>query len=153
MAAHRCRRPPRVGGARRAPCVCRCFAVLHGSSLTQITRARVDAFVQRSAQLAGSALAEIIAEDFSDALAPGAYRAIKERRLSTPDDAAGMGVGDHDLTPFFAPSLFCVGISHRDPAEHASTLLLQQFARGAESGRTLSVPLVEALRASMGLGE
>jgi len=29
-------------------------------------------------------------------------------------------------------------------------LLLQQLARGAEPGRTLAVPLVEALRASSG---
>lgn len=154
------------------------FAVLHGSPLTQITRARVDAFVQRAAQLAGAAPAEVIAEDLSeaagyealkkflkaggkcdglyavsDALALGAYRAIKERGLSIPDDVAVIGIGDYDIAPFFDPPLSCVGVSHRELAEQASTLLLQQLARGAELGRTVSVPLVEALRASTGHGE
>ena len=86
--------------------------------------------------------------DFPDALAPGADRAIKERGLSIPNDAAGIGVGDHDLAP-----LFWVGVSQRELAEQASTLLRQQLARGAELGRTRSMPLVEALRASTELGE
>ena len=96
-----------------------CLAVLHGSPLTQSTRARVDAFMQRSAQLTGNAPAEIIAENLSemasyealrtflkkggkcdglyavsDALALGAYRAIKERGLTIPGDVAVIGVGD-----------------------------------------------------------
>jgi LacI family transcriptional regulator len=61
-----------------------------------------------------------------------------------------IGVGDYDIAPFFDPPLSCVGASHRELAEQASTLLLQQLARGSESGRTVSVPLVEALRASTG---
>jgi LacI family transcriptional regulator len=154
---------------------CRRLAVLHGSPLTQITSARVDAFIRRSAQLAGGAPAEIIAEDLSetagyealraflksggkcdglyavsDALALGAYRAIKERGLSIPDDVAVIGVGDYDIAPFFDPPLSCVGVSHRELAEQASALLLQQLARGAELGRTVLVPLVETLRASSG---
>lgn len=151
------------------------LAVLHGSPLTQSTRARVDAFMQRSAQLTGNAPAEIIAENLSemasyeallmflkqggkcdglyavsDALALGAYRAIKERGLTIPGDVAVIGVGDYDIAPFFDPPLSCVGVSHRELAEQASALLLQQLARGAESGQTVSVPLVETLRASSG---
>jgi LacI family transcriptional regulator len=151
------------------------LAVLHGSPLTQITSARVDAFMRRSAQLAGSAPAEVIAESLSetagyeallaflkaggkcdglyavsDALALGAYRAIKERGLSIPGDVAVIGVGDYDIAPFFDPPLSCVGVSHQELAEQASTLLLQQLTRGAETGRTISVPLVETLRASSG---
>lgn len=151
------------------------LAVLHGSPLTQSTRARVDTFMQRSAQLTGSAPAEIVAENLSetagyealqaflerggkcdglyavsDALALGAYRAIKERGLTIPADMAVMGVGDYDIAPFFDPPLSCVGVSHRELAEQASALLLQQLARGAEPGRTVAVPLVEALRASSG---
>ncbi len=151
------------------------LAVLHGSPLTQITRARVDTFMRRSAQLAGSAPAEVIAESLSetagyeallaflkaggkcdglyavsDALALGAYRAIKERGLSIPGDVAVIGVGDYDIAPFFDPPLSCVGVSHQELAEQASALLLQQLTRGAETGRTISVPLVETLRASSG---
>jgi len=151
------------------------LAVLHGSPLTQSTRARVDTFMQRSTQLTGSAPAEIVAENLSetagyealqaflerggkcdglyavsDALALGAYRAIKERGLTIPADMAVMGVGDYDISPFFDPPLSCVGVSHRELAEQASALLLQQLARGAEPGRTVAVPLVEALRASSG---
>ncbi len=151
------------------------LAVLHGSPLTQSTRARVDTFMQRATQLTGSAPAEIVAENLSetasyealqaflerggkcdglyavsDALALGAYRAIKERGLTIPGDIAVMGVGDYDIAPFFDPPLSCVGVSHRELAEQASALLLQQLARGAEPGRTLAVPLVEALRASSG---
>ena len=131
--------------------------------------------MQRSAQLTGSAPAEIVAENLSetagyealqaflehggkcdglyavsDALALGAYRAIKERGLTIPGDMAVMGVGDYDIAPFFDPPLSCVGVSHRELAEQASALLLQQLARGAEPGRTVAVPLVEALRASSG---
>lgn len=151
------------------------LAVLHGSPLTQSTRARMDAFMQRSVQLTGSAPAEIIADNLSeragyealqaflrrggkcdglyalsDALALGAYRAIKECGRTIPGDLAVIGVGDYDIAPFFDPPLSCVGVSHRELAEQASALLLQQLARGAELGRTVAVRLVEALRASTG---
>ena len=95
----------------------------------------------------------MVPEAVSDALALGAYRAIKERGLTIPGDVAVIGVGDYDIAPFFDPPLSCVGVSHRELAEQASKLLLQQLARGSELGRTLSVPLVEALRASTGRGE
>jgi len=151
------------------------LAVLHGSPLTQITRARVDTFMQHAAQLTGNVPEEIVAANLSesasykaikkffkrggqcdglyavsDALALGAYRAIKECGLTIPRNIAVIGVGDYDIAPFFDPPLSCVGVSHRELAEQASALLLQQLARGAEPGRTLAVPLVEALRASSG---
>jgi len=149
--------------------------VLHGSPLTQITRARVDAFMQHAAQLTGNVPEEIVVANLpelasykaikkifkrggqfdglyavSDALALGAYRAIKECGLTIPGNTAVIGVGDYDIAPFFDPPLSCVGVSHRELAEQASTLLLQQLARGAGSGLTLVVPLVETLRASSG---
>jgi len=59
-------------------------------------------------------------------------------------------VGDYDIAPFFDPPLSCVGVSHQELAEQAATLLLQQLARGRDSGRTVEVPLLESLRASTG---
>ena len=73
-----------------------------------------------------------------------------QRFFTWPTPRAVMGVGDYDIAPFFDPPLSCVGVSHRELAEHASALLLQQLARGAEPGRTVAVPLVETLRASSG---
>ena len=154
---------------------CRRMGVLHGSPLTQTTRARVDGFMQRALHVSGIAPNEIVAGMLSelagyeamraflkgggkcdglyavsDALALGAYRAIKEKGLGIPGDVAVIGVGDYDIAPFFDPPLSCVGVSHQELAEQAATLLLQQLARGRESGRTVEVPLLESLRASTG---
>ncbi len=150
-------------------------AVLHGSPLTQTTRGRVDGFMQRVLRLGRQPALEIIADKLSetagyeamrtilrrgkkidclyavsDALALGAYRAIRERDLSIPDDIAVIGVGDYEISPFFDPPLSCVGVSHQELAEQASTLLLKQLARGATVGEPVVVPVVENLRASSG---
>lgn len=151
------------------------LAVLHGSPLTQTTRARVDGFLHRSAELIGRPVHEIKADKLSetagyeamrtflarrssldglyavsDALALGAYRALKEGGLRIPDDVAVIGVGDYEISPFFDPPLSCVGVSHRELAERASRLLLRQLERGAGPAQTVTVPLAETLRISSG---
>ena len=149
--------------------------VLHGQSLTQSTQARVDSFLKRSGELLGRPSREVVAAELSetggyeamreflktrvpfdglytvsDGLALGAYRAIKERGLTVPRDIAVIGVGDYEIAPFFDPPLTCVGVSHRELAEKASRLLLNQLEGGAPEPHTVAVPMVEALRASSG---
>jgi LacI family transcriptional regulator len=154
---------------------CRKMAVLHGKPLTQTTQVRVDRFIRRATELAGRAPLEIVANKLSelsgyeamrsllksttavdgiytvsDALALGAYRAIKERGLTIPGDIAVVGTGDYEIAPFFDPPLSSVGVSHQELARHASNLLLRQLGRGAKTGETIVVPVVSVIRASSG---
>jgi LacI family transcriptional regulator len=86
----------------------------------------------------------------SDALALGAYRALKEHGLKIPQDVAVVGVGDYEISPFFDPPLTSVGVSHQALAEEASRLLLQQLGSDSAARPTVTVPLAETLRASSG---
>lgn len=152
------------------------LAVLHGNPLTQTTQVRVDSFIQRAAELTGRPPAEIIAAELSelsgyatmrkflarrtpidglytvsDALALGAYRAIKETGLQMPRDLAVVGVGDYDIAPFFDPPLSSVGVSHQELARRASELLLRQLEPGGgKPGERVVIPVVDVLRASTG---
>lgn len=151
------------------------LAVLHGSPLTQITRARVDAFMQRSSVLTGHSVAEIVGARLSeegaydamrkflrrnrtidglyavsDGLALGAYRAVKDAGLRIPGDIAVIGVGDYAISPFFDPPLSCVGVSHEELAAQASRLLLAQLGGRSAPAESVTVPAIEALRASSG---
>jgi LacI family transcriptional regulator len=151
------------------------LAVLHGRPLTQTTQVRVDRFIRRATELSGRAPVEVVASKLSelsgyeamksllrrttavdalytvsDALALGAYRAIKERGLSIPRDIAVIGIGDYEIAPFFDPPLSSVGVSHQELARHASNLLLRQLGRGGKAGETMVVPVVNVTRASSG---
>jgi LacI family transcriptional regulator len=151
------------------------LAVLHGSPLTQTTRARVNGFMHRGAELLGRPAHEVMAGKLSetagydamraflkrgpeidglyavsDALALGAYRALKEHGLKIPQDVAVVGVGDYEISPFFDPPLTSVGVSHQALAEEASRLLLQQLGGDGAARPTVTVPLAETLRASSG---
>jgi LacI family transcriptional regulator len=151
------------------------LAVLHGRPLTQTTQVRVDRFIRRATELVGREPVEIVANKLSemsgyeamrkflknstavdglytvsDALALGAYRAIKERGLSIPRDIAVVGMGDYEIAPFFDPPLSSVGVSHKELARHASNLLLRQLGRDAKAGEKIVVPVVNMIRASSG---
>lgn len=153
------------------------LAVLRGSPLTQTTQVRADRFMRRAAELAGRSPAEIVAEGLSeaggygamreflrrkapvdgvyavsDALALGAYRAIKEQGASIPRDVAVIGTGDYEIAPFFDPPLSSVGVLHEEFARHAAALLLRQLGRGARPGETEVVPVRQCLRTSSGHG-
>jgi LacI family transcriptional regulator, galactose operon repressor len=153
------------------------LAVLHGEPLTQTTQVRVDRFMRRAVELTGRPAAEIVGpklsemsgyeamRDFlarrqpldglyavSDALALGAYRAIKERKLAIPRDVAVIGTGDYEIAPFFDPPLSSVGVSHAEFAQHACALLLRQLGRGAKPGERQVVPVRHVLRTSSGHG-
>lgn len=149
------------------------LAVLRSKLLTQTTRARADSFMQRGFQLTGHAAEEIIADKLSeeaaykavknylakggtanglyavsDALALGAYQAIKESDRAIPAELAVIGVGDYDIAPFFDPPLSCVGVSHQQLAGEATKLLLQQLGKGKNTSTLVKIPVVETLRAS-----
>lgn len=151
------------------------LAVLHGNPFTQIAQNRVDAFLRRSAELMGNPAEEIVASKLteeaayvavksyfakgrlcdglyavSDALAVGAYRAIKEHGLRIPKDIAVIGVGDYDIAHFCDPPLSSVGASHQQLAETASTILIQQILSGKTPQERTLVPPLETLRASTG---
>lgn len=150
------------------------IAVIHGSPLTQSTLNRVDSFLHRSAELLGRPAQEIIADQLteeagykamrrffktkgrcdglyaaSDALALGAFRALKEEGLRIPKDVAVIGVGDYEIAPYLEPALTCVGVSHQELAAMASALLFKQL-EGKPFPQTVTVPLQENLRASSG---
>jgi LacI family transcriptional regulator len=151
------------------------LAVLHGSPLTQSTERRVNGFMRRSLELIGKPAQEIVANKLSetagyeamaaylasgnrcdalycvsDALAVGAYRAIKEAGLSIPKDVAVMGVGDYQTASFMDPPLSCIGVAHTQMAELASRLLIHQLLGEASARETTHAPTVEALRGSTG---
>lgn len=153
------------------------LAVIRGKPLTQTTQVRVDRFMRRAAEIAGRSPAEVVASKLSepsayeamleflarkdpidglyavsDALALGAYRALKERGLAIPRDVAVIGTGDYEIAPFFDPPLSSVGVSHEEFARHAAALLLRQLGRGARPGETEVVPVRHVLRTSSGHG-
>ena len=148
------------------------LAVIHGSPLTQTTGNRVHSFMRRTLELTGRPAGEIMANKLSeeggyeamkrhlaagmrcdglyavsDALALGAYRAIKEHGKKIPRDIAVIGVGDYEIAPFFDPALSSVGVSHRELAEQASQLLFQQLT-GKSFAERISAPTLEVLRES-----
>lgn len=156
-----------VGSGRSNP------AVLHGTPLTQSTQNRVYSFMRRVSKLLHRPATEIIGTSLSetggydamrifleeggkcdaiyavsDALALGAYRAIKERGLSIPEDISVLGVGDYEIGPFFDPPLSSVGVSYPQIADEASHLLLERLQRGKPAPRQISLPLLEVLRSS-----
>lgn len=150
------------------------LAVLHGSPLTQTTRHRVAGFLDRARQ-AAAPVREIEAPQLSesaayqavtqflktggrcnglyavsDALALGAYRAIKEHGLNIPRDISVLGVGDYEIAPFFDPPLSAIGPSHKELAAQASRLLFQQLL-GTGPRASAFTPLRESLRESLHL--
>lgn len=153
------------------------LAVLHGSPLTQITQARVDSFLRDACAQLGQEPVEIVTDKLfeaggyqamkeflkeggridalytvSDALALGAYQAIKEYGLRIPEDVAVLGAGDYEIAPYFDPPLSSVGVSHRDLALRASELLFEQLTQvGVAPARAqIAMPVVETLRVSSG---
>ena len=168
-----------LSGGRRAAEILleggsRNLAVIHGSPFTQITRMRVESFVKHAEKLLGKRPVEIVADRLSeqaaydamtalidrgvsidglyavsDALALGAYSAIKEKGISIPRDMSVIGVGDYDISAFFDPPLSCVGVSHLKLAEQAASALLAQLDFHDEDSKLVQmVALTEVIRAS-----
>ncbi len=86
----------------------------------------------------------------NDALAIGAYHAIRESGRSIPGNIRVVGVGDHAASPHLAPPLTCVGSSEEQLHAEAAELLLELFT-GREAGTPHRVlPLQIVRRASTG---
>ena len=151
------------------------LAVMHGSPLTQTTRARVDSFMTTVTRLMGRSAIEIVASKLSetaayeamnqfldrkeridalfcvtDSMAIGAYHAIKRRKLRIPDDIAVIGVGDYEISPFFDPPLSVVSVSRKQLGSEASRLLLRQLGPNPNPPTTVEIPVEAMLRASTG---
>jgi LacI family transcriptional regulator len=151
------------------------IAVLYGTPLTQSTNNRVQSFLKRAAEASRAPAVEIIADSLSelggyeamrsflasgqkcnglyavsDALALGAYQAIKRHGLTVPRDISVLGVGDYEIDPFFDPPLSSVGASHLRMADETSRLLLSQMQKRNMAPMQISLPIHEVLRASTG---
>jgi LacI family transcriptional regulator len=151
------------------------LAVLRGSPLTQSTERRVNNFMRRAIELIGKPALEIVADKLaeaaayeamvkflvsgqrcdalfcvSDALAVGAYRAIKEARLRIPKDIAVIGIGDYQTASFMDPPLSCVGVSHTEMAGLASRQLIRRLLGNTAAPDNVHAPTLENLRASTG---
>lgn len=153
------------------------LAVLYGAPLTQSTQRRVNRFVRRGNELFGRSPTEIRAEGLSeasgyeamkrrllrdhkidalyatsDALALGAYRAIREAGLRIPKDISVIGIGDYQIAPFMEPSLSCIGVNHRELARQATRKLVQRLIGKPDDELAEYVPTLELLRESTGHG-
>jgi LacI family transcriptional regulator len=166
-------------GAAAAAALCRRkrrhLAVLHGTPLTQTTQNRANSFVRAAAETLGRPAREIVASQLSEAaayeatleflrrgeaidglyavtdgMALGAYHAIKERKLSVPDDIAVVGVGDYDISAFFAPPLSVVGVQRSELGREASRLLMRQLEEPGLPPLKVEIPVQAVLRASSG---
>lgn len=151
------------------------LAVLHGLPLTHMTRSRVESFMRNVADATGKMPAEIVADGLTvtsaheatarfldsrekvdalyavgDALALGAYHALKERGLGIPRNTWVVGVGDHEISPFFDPPLTVVGVERSLLGLEASRLLLRQFQQPGAAPAQVEIPVKTVLRASTG---
>ncbi|AWI09292.1 LacI family DNA-binding transcriptional regulator [Ereboglobus luteus] len=143
---------------------CRNLAVIHGKALTQATSQRVAAFkdAAKAGKLATPAVIEcdglqprdaVAALDaflggggrcdgvfaVTDSLAVGVYRAFQERGLSIPNDAAVVGVGDHEIEEFFNPSLSTLAGANDTMVAEAIPLLFNQLSGKTEHPQEILV--------------
>ena len=63
-------------------------------------------------------------------------------------DIAVVGIGDHEISPFFDPPLSSVGVSHSELAHAAARMLLRRIGQPKRGSVRLTVPVVERLRES-----
>ena len=149
------------------------LAVLQGAPLTQTTRHRVESFRRAVTRETGRPPVEIVADRLSeaaahaamlrhlkrggrldglyavtDALALGAYHAIKEKGLRIPEDVAVVGVGDYDSSAYFDPPLSVVGVQRSELGREAGRLLMRQLEEPGLPPLKVEIPVEAVLRAS-----
>lgn len=140
------------------------IAILCPALLTQTTGARVDAFCAAIQSLTGRQPLRVTSVDFSpaagaaalqgllapnpvvdgifvatDALAVGAYQAIKASGRSIPKDVSVVGIGDHEFSGLFDPPLTCVSPFNYAASEQALQLLLKLMDGSPVEAREIPV--------------
>lgn len=126
-------------------------AIMHGTSLTELTRSRMDAFSHRCAELWGHPPELIPCDDLSpetgektmharlaaaplpdglfavtDSLLQGAYRALHKANISIPETVSVIGIGDYETSSFYNPGLSTLADTHT-AVNHAIQLLLRMI--------------------------
>ena len=150
------------------------LAVLHPATLTQATRARLNAFIERAEELAGTPA--IVACDSlqeragygamraflrsgaecdgvfatTDSLAIGAYLAVKRSGRTIPREIAMVGVGDNPASDFIDPPLTCFEHTEETLNRTAARLLLDLMDGAPREDLVIDVPISPLLRESTG---
>lgn len=84
----------------------------------------------------------------SDAVAVGAYNAIREAGLSIPDDISIVGFDDLPLSSFISPALTTVRLPAREIAQESCYLLMRLMKREFPDHRMVSLPTTLIIRES-----
>ncbi len=84
----------------------------------------------------------------SDALAFGAYNAIREAGLSVPDDISIVGFDDIPLSSYISPTLTTVRLPARKIAQDSCYLLMRLMKRDFPESRMISLPTTLIIRDS-----
>lgn len=126
-------------------------AIMHGTSLTELAKSRMDAFVLRCTELWGQAPELIPCADLSpetgektmhsrlqraplpdalfavtDSLLQGAYRALHKANIPIPEAVSALGIGDYETSSFYNPALSTLADTHT-AVKHAIQLLLRMI--------------------------
>lgn len=75
----------------------------------------------------------------NDYFALGVYRALREQRLSIPDDVLVVGFGDHPFSEFLTPSLSTVRLPATEVGSTAIAMLLRQLDGSAQGAKSILV--------------
>ena len=84
----------------------------------------------------------------SDAVALGAYNAIREAGLTIPDDISIIGFDDLPLSTFISPALTTVRMPAREIAQDSCYLLMRLMKHEFPESRMISLPTTLIIRES-----
>lgn len=155
---------------------CKKIVILHGQSLTQSTRDRVDSFVSEVRARLDYDPVRVVCERLSsgdgyaamreffqkqgecdglfavtDSLVQGAYFALKEKGLEISRDVAVVGVGDSAEPEYFDPPLTATGGDNLTVEAKAVTLLLQLVKGEKNENSEVCVTPLPIIRVSSNL--
>lgn len=107
--------------------------VREGDFETQSGNQQMKSLLQSSKQFSAVFVA-------SDAVALGAYSALREAGLSIPDDVSIVGFDDLPLSSFITPKLTTVRMPAREIAQNSCFLLMRLMKRDFPESRMVSLP-------------
>ena len=146
------------------------LAVIYGTPMTQLTRNRVEGFVNAMngdvIRVESPALNELSGYEtvrnylakgvrfdglfcVTDSFAMGAYRAIKEFGLRIPQDVGVIGIGDYSYADYFDPPLTTVGVINSEFAYQGSMLLIKQITGELKDPEIIELKVNTIERASL----